>query len=105
MTSPPDEPEIYGAEDQDPVIQRIGDVFSTEGRTVVYSNTFQTRLNDFGLADASNPGHYRILTLHNLNPDRSNMSTAMAPYQPRDWKIRQRSPRMRRVPIEIFEYG
>ena len=106
ITSPPYAPEIYGAEDGDPVIQRIGDVVLREGRTVVYPNTFQTRLNSFGLADASKPGHCRILTLHLLDPNRRNMSTAMVPCQRRDWwarKIRQCSPRMRRLPMEIFD--
>ena len=106
INSPPYAPEIYGAEDGDPVIQRIGDVLLREGRTVVYPNTFQTRLNSFGLDDASKPGYCRILTLHLLDPNRRNMSTAMVPCQRRDWwarEIRQRSPRMRRLPMEIFD--
>ena len=106
INSPPYAPEIYGAEDGDPVIQRMGDVLLREGRTVVYPNTFQTRLNSFGLDDASKPGYCRILTLYLLDPNRRNMSTAMVPCQRRDWwarEIRQRSPRMRRLPMEIFD--
>ena len=104
--SPPYPPEIYGAEDGDPAIQHIGDVILREGRTIVHPNTFQTRLNSFSLADASRPGHCRLLTLHLLDPNRRNMSTAMVPCQRRDWwarEIRQRSPRMRRLPTEIFD--
>ena len=104
--SPPYAPEIYGAEDGDAAIQHIGDVKLREGRTVVHPNIFQTRLNKFTLADASKPGHCRLLTLHLLDPNRRNMSTAMVPCQRRDWwarEIRQRSPRMRRLPTEVFD--
>lgn len=104
--SPPYPPEIYGAEDGDPAIQHIGDVKLREGRLVVHPNTFQIRLNKFSLADASEPGHCRLLMLHLLDPNRRNMSTAMVPCQRRDWwarEIRQRSPRMRRLPMEIFD--
>lgn len=106
ITSPPYATEIYGADDGDSVIQGIGDVVFTEGRTVGYPNTLQTRLNGFGLADGYKSEHCRILTFLILDPKRRDMSTAMDPCQRRDWwsrRIRQRSPRMRRLPTGVLD--
>ena len=89
MISPPYAAAIYGAEDDDPAIKRIGDVLLRDRRTVVYPNTFQTQLNGFGTADASKLGYCRILTLHLIDPNRSNMSTTMVSCHRRDWWARE----------------
>ncbi|KAK0506849.1 hypothetical protein JMJ35_010703 [Cladonia borealis] len=85
MISPPYAAAIYGAEDDDPAIKRIGYVLLRDRQTVVYPNTFQTRLNGFGTASASKPGYCRILTLQLIDPHRSNMSTAMVSCHRRNW--------------------
>lgn len=106
INEPPFAPEIYGAEDGDPVIQKIGDIKIREGRAVVFPNTFQTKLNAFRLKDPSKPGHLRILTLHLIDPNRRIMSTAMVPCQRRDWwsrEVRRQSPRFWRLPTEVWE--
>ena len=79
ISSRPHAPDIYGAGVGDPAIQQIGDVNLREGRVVVHPNTFQTRQYSFRLGDVSLPGHCRILTIHLLDPNRRNMSTAMVP--------------------------
>ena len=106
IQSPPWAPDLYGARDGDPVIQRMGDVALRENRLVTYPNTFQTRLLPFELDDKSKPGCFRFLALHLIDPNRRAMSSAMVPVQRRDWwarEVRQSSAALWRLPLEIFE--
>ena len=103
---PPLAPEIYGANDGDPVIQKLGDIGLKEGRTIVFPNIFQHRLNGFSLDDASKAGHLGILTLQLVDPNRPIMSTAMVPCQRRDWwasMIKRQCPTFWRLPTEIWD--
>ena len=47
----------YGVEDGDPIIQKVGDVVLQKDRVVVHPNTFQAKLDSFGLEDARTPSH------------------------------------------------
>ena len=106
INGPPFAPEIYGAEDGDPVIQHIGDVNLKDGRVVVFPNTFQSKMSPFGLEDRTKPGHLRLLTIHLIDPNRRVMSTAMVPCQRRDWwaqEVRRQCPSFWRLPVEIWD--
>jgi hypothetical protein len=104
--SPPFLPEIYGAKNEEPAVQVIGNIRLREGRVVLWPNVFQTRLLPFSIDDPSKPGHMRCLMLHLIDPNRRMMSTAMVPCQRRDWwarEIRTRCPRLWRLPQEVFD--
>lgn len=106
IDTPPFAPEIYGARDGDPAIQTLGSVNLKESRTIVYPNTFQTKLSPFTLAEPSKPGHLRILTLHLVDPNRRIMSTGKVPCQRRDWwadAVRNTCPIFHRLPREVWD--
>ena len=106
IEEPPWAPEIYGAQDGDPVIQDIGDVCMRQDRLVTFPNTFQTRLKSFELVDTTKSGNFKFLTLHLIDPNRRIMSTAMVPTQRRDWwanEVRLSCARLWRLPVEIFK--
>lgn len=103
--NPPFLPQIYGARDGDPIIQTLGTVIMRENRVVAWPNVFQTRLNAFKLDDASRPGHYKMLTVHLIDPNRRIMSTSMVPCQRRDWwaeAVRKSCAVLWRLPCELF---
>ena len=106
IESPPFAPDLYGAQDGDPVIQHIGEVLLPEGRVVSSPNIFQTRLLPFELSDKTKNGHFTILSLHLVDPNRRIMSTAMVPPQQRDWwaqEVRIKCSRFWKLPHEIWD--
>lgn len=98
-------PEIYGAITGDPLIQHIGDVDLRQGRLVTFPNIWQTRILPFELADKSKPGHFKILVLHLIDPNRRIMSTSRVPIQRRDWwakEVRRQNAVLWRLPSDIW---
>ena len=105
ITEPPFAPEIYDAHTGDPCIQHIGDVALREGRLVTFPNIWQTRLMPFELTDKGKSGHFKILTLHLIDPNRRIISTARVPPQRRDWwaeEVRGKNAVLWRLPKKIW---
>lgn len=103
---PPFAPEIYGAQDGDPIIQHMGDINLPKGRLVTYPNMLQTRLLPFELVDKSKSAHLKLFTIHLMDPQRRMMSSAMVPPQRRDWwaaEVRRKNARLWRLPGDIWD--
>lgn len=107
ISEPPFAPEIYGAKTGDPAIQHVGDVGMRQGRLITFPNIWQTRLLPFELADKSKPGHFKILILHLIDPNRRIISTSRVPPQRRDWwakEVRRQNAVLWRLPNEIWAH-
>lgn len=63
-------------------------------------------MNPIRLADFTQSGHVKYLTIHLVDPNRRIMSTANVPCQRRDWwarEIRERVEAFKKLPLELFD--
>ncbi|KAF8991402.1 hypothetical protein BDZ89DRAFT_1086673, partial [Hymenopellis radicata] len=60
---------IYGLGRGHPLVQELGDVRTCQGRCIAFPNVYQHQVQPFKLADATKPGHRKILALFLVNPD------------------------------------
>jgi hypothetical protein len=93
-----------GVENETPALLDLGSVLTREGRLLVFPNVFQHQVQPFSLADASKPGHRKILAMFLVDPHIPILSTANVPPQRRDWwseELRKRGP-FANLPIELF---
>ncbi|KAF9519028.1 hypothetical protein BS47DRAFT_1388452 [Hydnum rufescens UP504] len=94
---------VFGCEDRKPAIQYVGKVDTREGRLLTWPNILQHRVEPFGLADPTRPGHRKILALFLVDPNIRIISTANVPCQQKDWwtmKI-QRMSVLAKLPFEL----
>ncbi|EAW14627.1 uncharacterized protein ACLA_076680 [Aspergillus clavatus NRRL 1] len=71
-------------EDAD-ITQILGGVSTQQGRLLTFPNIVQHRVDSFGLADTSKPGHRKILALFLVDPHIRIISSANVPPQREDW--------------------
>lgn len=64
-------------------LQVVGKVLTREGRLLVFPNVLQHRVLPFKLADATKPGHRKLLALFLVDPNIKIPSTANVPPQQR----------------------
>jgi hypothetical protein len=64
-------------------LQVLGKVSTREGRLLVFPNVYQHRFLPFELADATKPGHRKLLALFLVDPNIKIPSTANIPPQQR----------------------
>ncbi|CAK4675746.1 hypothetical protein LEN26_019936 [Aphanomyces euteiches] len=80
---------VYGiSSDGDDNLQVVGHIQAQEGRCVVFPNFMQHCVAPFELADATKPGHRKIVCFFLVNPDNSILSTANVPPQQATWSLR-----------------
>lgn len=77
--------EIFGLQDEGPMVQELGSVNCKEGRLLTFPNILQHRVKPFKLADPSKPGHRKIVALFLVDPHVRITSTAVIPAQRKDW--------------------
>ena len=70
-------------------IQVLGKILTRENRLLVFPNVLQHRVVPFSLADATKPGHSKLLALFLVDPNIPIPSTANIPPQQRDWWAQQ----------------
>lgn len=70
-------------------MQVLGQILTREDRLLVFPNVLQHRVQPFQLADASKPGHRKILALFLVDPNIRIPSTANIPPQQQDWWARK----------------
>lgn len=68
-----------------PCIQKIGQVATTEGRLLAFTNVLQHQVQPFKLVDPTKPGHRKILALFLVDLFQRIISTSNVPPQQRDW--------------------
>lgn len=66
-------------------MQVVGDIICKEGRLLTFPNILQHKVQPFGLADPTKPGHRKILALFLIDPHIKILSTANVPPQRLDW--------------------
>jgi hypothetical protein len=69
----------------EPAIQEVGSIATTNGRLLVFPNTMQHKVEPFELIDSSKPGHRRFLVLWLVDPHYRILSTANVPPQQAEW--------------------
>jgi hypothetical protein len=66
-------------------IQHLGHVRTSQGRLLTFPNVLHHRVEPFSLADATRPGHRKILALFLVDPYLRILSTANIPPQQKEW--------------------
>ncbi|KAF7967155.1 hypothetical protein HWV62_35662 [Athelia sp. TMB] len=97
---------IYGCRNGHSTVQYVGDVVAKQGRLIAFPNVFQHRVAPFKLADASKPGHRKIVALFLVDPHIQIISSAHVPCQRRDWWAEElgRSRALPgKLPLEIMQ--
>ncbi|MCX5175259.1 DUF4246 domain-containing protein [Streptomyces virginiae] len=73
--------EVYGLEDEDALNQALGSTATPAGRCLAFPNVLQHRVGEFSLADATRPGHRKILAFFLVDPSERIVSTSDVPPQ------------------------
>lgn len=73
--------EVYGLEDEDALNQVLGSASTPAGRCLAFPNVLQHRVGSFRLADATRPGHRKILAFFLVDPSERIVSTSDVPPQ------------------------
>ncbi|MFJ6945024.1 DUF4246 domain-containing protein [Streptomyces wuyuanensis] len=76
--------EVYGLEDEDALNQILGSASTPAGRCLAFPNILQHRVGPFRLADATRPGHRKILAFFLVDPSERIVSTSDVP-PPQPW--------------------
>lgn len=95
----------YGIENEEPAIQHLGKVTTPQGRLLAFPNVMQHQVQPFRLADATKPGHRKILAMFLVDPHIPILSTANVPPQRKDWwaqEVRKVEP-FASLPEELFQ--
>lgn len=72
---------VYGLVDDGPLVQEIGRISCIQGRSVVWPNTLQHKVQDFELENEDEPGVRKILVFFLVDPSIRILSTADLPQQ------------------------
>jgi hypothetical protein len=86
-------------------MQHLGRIVTGEGRLIAFPNALAHRVEPFGLADATKPGHRKILAMFLVDPHIRVLSTSVVPPQQKDWWARhvQDIAPLSNLPREIFD--
>ncbi|KAE8136091.1 hypothetical protein BDV38DRAFT_284334 [Aspergillus pseudotamarii] len=95
---------FYGIENEEAAVQILGSVLTKPGRLLAFPNVLQHRVQSFKLADATKPGHRKILAMFLVDPYIRILSTANVPPQRKDWWTEEvrKVPPFRSLPLELF---
>lgn len=97
---------MFGCENEGPSVQEIGSVVAKQGRLLTFPNILQHRVEPFELADATQPGHRKILALFLVDPNIQVISTANVPCQQRHWwseNILSEGGISANIPLEVHQ--
>lgn len=70
--------EVFGIEDEDPMVKNIGSVEALENRVIVFPNDYQHHVDGFELKDKSKSGHRKILCFFLVDPYNEAVITTKA---------------------------
>jgi hypothetical protein len=79
--------EIYGLENDEPLVQNRGLVEALEDRCICFPNTMQHHVNPFELEDKEKPGIRKILVYFLVDPSIRITSTLHVPPQQQSWYL------------------
>ncbi|KAK3068378.1 hypothetical protein LTR53_014111 [Teratosphaeriaceae sp. CCFEE 6253] len=98
--------DLFGIANEAAAVQELGaGVRTREGRWIAFPNVMQHRVGRFGLQDASQPGHRKILAMFLVDPHIPILSTANVPPQRGDWWAEEvrKVARFAALPVELFD--
>jgi hypothetical protein len=72
---------VYGLENEDSLVQNIGNVTCIQGRSLCWPNTLQHQVQNFSLKDPKKPGVRKILVFFLVDPNVRIVSTVDIPRQ------------------------
>lgn len=89
----------------EPAVQEIGRISTPEGRLLAFPNTFQHKVEPFGLVDNTKPGHRRFLVMWLVDPHFRICSTRNVPPQQHSWWAEEamRNVDFRTLPQEVVD--
>ncbi|OGM51382.1 hypothetical protein ABOM_000381 [Aspergillus bombycis] len=95
---------FYGIANEEVAVQMLGSVLTKPGRLLAFPNVLQHRVQPFKLADATKPGHRKILAMFLVDPYIRVLSTANVPPQRKDWWTEEvrKVPPFQGLPLELF---
>ncbi|KZV79899.1 hypothetical protein EXIGLDRAFT_733998 [Exidia glandulosa HHB12029] len=74
--------QVWGLQDDEPLIQNVGSLETKGGRCIAFPNIFQHRVAPFSLVDKTKTGHRKILALFLVDPNfRIPSTSTVAPQQ------------------------
>ncbi|KAF8601415.1 hypothetical protein BDV93DRAFT_495817 [Ceratobasidium sp. AG-I] len=76
----------WGIEHDDPCVQVLGSVVTSQHRCIAFPNTYQHQVSSFKLVDQTKPGHRKILALFLVDPAVHIPSTTTVPPQQQEWR-------------------
>ncbi|KAG9084962.1 hypothetical protein FS749_004797 [Ceratobasidium sp. UAMH 11750] len=77
----------WGVGDEEPSVNELGSVRTSQDRTIAFPNIYQHRVSPFELRDKSKPGHRKILALFLVDPAVQRPSTTIVPPQQQGWRV------------------
>ncbi|KAF2433014.1 hypothetical protein EJ08DRAFT_695046 [Tothia fuscella] len=97
--------EYYGVQNEEPAIQNLGSISTRSGRLIAFPNILQHKVQPFSLADATRPGHRKILAMFLVDPHVRVLSTKNVPPQRKDWWAEEvrKLGRFAELPRELFD--
>ncbi|KAF8601401.1 hypothetical protein BDV93DRAFT_608140 [Ceratobasidium sp. AG-I] len=78
----------WGVDRDDPCVQHLGSVATSQHRCIAFPNTYQHQVSPFELVDRTKPGHRKILALFLVDPALHKPSTTTVPPQQQDWRFK-----------------
>ncbi|KAF8594238.1 hypothetical protein BDV93DRAFT_565639 [Ceratobasidium sp. AG-I] len=78
----------WGMDRDDPRVQHLGSVLTSQHRCIAFPNTYQHQVSPFELVDKTKPGHRKILALFLVDPALHKLSTTTVPPQQQDWRFK-----------------
>ena len=76
---------VFGLNDEDPLVQRIGSITCVQGRSVAWPNILQHQVQNFRLVDPHKKGIRKILVFFLVDPAVRILSTSIVPPQQQSW--------------------
>ncbi|KAF8601422.1 hypothetical protein BDV93DRAFT_558502 [Ceratobasidium sp. AG-I] len=78
----------WGIGRDDPCVQHLGSVLTSQHRCIAFPNTYQHQVSPFELVDKTKPGHRKILALFLIDPALHKPSTTTVPAQQQGWRLK-----------------
>ncbi|KAG8723294.1 hypothetical protein FRC09_003895 [Ceratobasidium sp. 395] len=76
----------WGISLNDPCVNELGAVATSQHRTIAFPNIYQHRVSPFELEEKSRPGHRKIVALFLVDPAIRRPSTTRVPPQQQEWR-------------------
>ena len=77
--------DVCGLQNDEPLVQPLGEVGTPEGQSIAFPNVYQQRRSSLCLVDPTRPGHRSFMAFYLVDPTQRVLSTARVPPQQAEW--------------------